>query len=129
MRTIGTVAGYGAVLALLGAGLCPMAAQAQRPTGHARITQAQARAAALKRYHGHVEGPVKLENEEGGWQYSVMVRTGKTLHEVMVDAKTGKIATVETTSKAEEQQEAKADAAKAHHAHRGKSPNPPSHKP
>ena len=128
METLRT-AGYAGVLALLGACLCPIAAQAQRANGHARISAEQARTVALKRYHGRVEAPVKLENEEGAWQYSVLVRSGKTLREVMVDAHTGKIATVEVTSKAEEQREAKEDAARARSSHRGKTPAHPGHKP
>ncbi|HZT42673.1 MAG TPA: PepSY domain-containing protein [Chthonomonadaceae bacterium] len=127
MKTVRTAIGSVGVFALLGACLCPIAAQAQHTHGHARITTQQARAVALKRYHGRVEGPVKLENEEGAWQYSVLVRSGKILREVMVSAKTGKIATVEVTSEAEEQREARADAAKARHG--GKSPAHHRHKP
>ncbi|HLV81843.1 MAG TPA: PepSY domain-containing protein [Chthonomonadaceae bacterium] len=128
MKMLRTVS-YVGVMALLGACLGPMAAQAQRANSHARISAEQARAVALKRYHGRVEGPVKLENEEGAWQYSVLVRSGKTLREVMVDAHTGKIATVEVTSKAEEQREAQADAAKAHHSHSSHAPAHSGHKP
>lgn len=79
-------------------------------TSHAKITAAQARAAALKKYPGKVEGKINLENEDGKWQYSVNVRSGKTLREVMVDANTGKIASVEVTTKAEEAKETAAEA-------------------
>ncbi len=105
---IGSVLGALSLLALSTAGLC---AGAQAHKSHARITAAQARATALKKYPGHVEGKVKLENEDGSWQYSVMIRSGKTLREVMVDAHTGKIASVEKTSKAEEQREAQQEKA------------------
>ncbi len=104
-----------AILALLAAGTLPLQAKAQG--AHAKITANQAKTAALARYKGVVTAPVKLENEEGHWQYSVMVRSGKTLREIMVDSHTGKIASVETTSKAEEAREAKADAAKMHTKH------------
>ncbi|CEK18871.1 PepSY domain-containing protein [Chthonomonas calidirosea] len=91
----------------------------------AKISAAQAKQIALKRYHGRVVGKVALENEEGVWQYSVMVRSGKTLREVMVDAKTGKIDSVEVTTAAKERAETKADKARAN-AHRSlKSPKKP----
>jgi hypothetical protein len=81
---------------------------------HARISESQAVKSALRKYLGAVVGKAKLENEEGKWQYAVNIRTKKSLMEVMVDARTGKIASAEKTSKAEEAAEAKADAAKAH---------------
>ena len=80
---------------------------------HAKITAAQANAAALKRFPGKVIGKTKLENEEGTWQYGVMVQSGKTLREVMVNARTGKIDSVEVTTTATERKEARAEAAKA----------------
>ena len=70
-----------------------------------KVTAKQATATALHRYHGKVVGKVELENEEGKWQYAVNVRSGKTLREVMVDANTGKIASVEVTSAKEEAKE------------------------
>src|SRR5438132_13089858 len=79
----------------------------------AKITASQANQIAVKKFHGKVEGKTPLENEEGKWQYGVMVRTGKTLREVMVNAMTGKIDNVEVTTKAKEAAEAKADAAKS----------------
>jgi hypothetical protein len=77
---------------------------------HAKITAAQANTAALKKYPGTVVGKTKLENEEGVWQYGVMVESGKTLREVMVNAKTGKIDTVEVTSASKERVEARSEA-------------------
>lgn len=81
---------------------------------HAKISAARARRAALAKYHGTVVGKVNLENEDGKWQYSVNVRSGKKLREIMVDAHTGKIASVEVTSKAEEAAEAREEKAKKH---------------
>src|SRR5437879_6542719 len=92
-------------------------AVAQHSAPKVKVTIAQAEAAALKKYHGKVEGKTKLENEGGKWQYAVNVRSGKTLHEVMVDAKTGKIASAEVTTKAEEAREAAAEAAHARRGH------------
>jgi hypothetical protein len=76
--------------------------------GH-HITADQATKSALAKYKGKVVGKVALENEDGKMQYSVNVRSGHTLREVMVDANTGKIASVEVTSKADEAKEAAAE--------------------
>ncbi|HEY3297661.1 MAG TPA: PepSY domain-containing protein [Armatimonadota bacterium] len=80
---------------------------------HAKITLSQANAVAVKKFPGKIVGKTKLENEEGVWQYGVMVQSGKTLREIMVNAKTGKIDNVEVTSASKERVEAKTDAAKA----------------
>lgn len=104
-----------AVLALL-AGTMAYAApapKAQVPP-KLKITMAQANATALARFHGKVVGKTTLENEAGVWQYGVMVQTGKTLREVMVNANTGKIDHVEVTSASKENKEAQAEAAKEH---------------
>src|SRR5690348_4418737 len=74
--------------------LCAMT-HAQAQGHHAKISAEQAKSVALKRYPGKVEGKINLENEEGSWQYAVNVRSGKKLREVMVNAKTGRIASVE----------------------------------
>lgn len=108
--------------ALLGAGICVSALAQKTQAGkhaahaHAKITSDQAKAIALKKFAGNVEGKILLENEEGSWQYAVNVRSGKVLREVMVDAKTGKIANVEVTSKSEEAKEQKAETDKMKHA-------------
>jgi len=75
-----------------------------------KVSSQQARTVALKKYPGVVLGAPKLENEEKGWEYGVMVQSGKVLREVMVDANTGAIVSVENTSAAEESKEAQADA-------------------
>ena len=74
-----------------------------------KVSPRQATSIALKKYPGKVVGKVALENEEGKMQYSVNVRSGKQLREVMVDANTGKIANVEVTTKAEEAKEVAAE--------------------
>src|SRR5437870_10877257 len=89
----------------------------QTKTLKPKITAEQANAIAVKKYHGKVVGKTKLENEEGKWQYGVLVRSGKTLREVMVNAKTGKIDNVEVTTATKEKAEEKADAAKANKKH------------
>lgn len=102
------LAGGALALATLGAGL--LAAQA---APHAKISAARANAVVLKRFPGRLTAKTTLENEEGKWQYGVMVRSGRTLREVMVDANTGKIADVEVTSAAKEGVEARQEAAKS----------------
>jgi hypothetical protein len=81
----------------------------------ARVSAERANAIALKRYPGRVTGKTKLENEEGVWQYGVMVQSGKTLREVMVNASTGKIDSVEITSKEKEAKEQASEVAAAKH--------------
>jgi hypothetical protein len=107
-KSIRVLAGGAIALATLGAGL--LAAQA---APHAKISAARANAIVLKRFPGKLTQKTTLENEEGTWQYGVMVRSGKTLREVMVDANTGKIADIEVTSAAKEGVEKRQDAAAA----------------
>lgn len=98
------------------------AATTRHATSHARITMAQANAIALKKFPGKLTQKTTLENEEGSWQYGVMVRSGRTLREVMVDANSGKIANVEVTNASQENSEQRAEdaaAKKAAHAKRG----------
>ncbi len=78
---------------------------------HFRLSAAQATAIVLKKFPGKVTEKIVLEDEEGTWQYGVMVRSGRLLREVMVDAKTGKIANVEVTTVGKEQVEQKAETA------------------
>jgi VCBS repeat-containing protein len=128
MKVQHPIGGIGAlgIAGVLAFGLCsgPVHAQSVQAhksgrMSHSSVSAEQAKAAALKKYPGTVEGKIALENEDGKWQYAVNVRSGKTLREVMVDAHTGKIASVEVTTKAEEAREAKAEAAKVGHGHKG----------
>lgn len=73
---------------------------------NAKITAKQAEKVALKKYPGKIVEKTQLENEEGVWQYAVMIQSGKTLREVMVNAQTGKIDNVEVTTAAKEKDEA-----------------------
>jgi hypothetical protein len=99
------------MVALIGAGIGAQAQDKNPPK--VKFTVEQAKAIAVKKYHGKVVGQPPLENEEGKWQYGVMVKTGKTLREIMVNAMTGKIDSVEVTTNAKEAAEKKADAAAA----------------
>ena len=71
-------------------------------TQRAKITETRANAIVLKKFPGKLTAKTTLENEEGKWEYGVMVRSGKTLREVMVDAYSGKIVSVEVTTAAKE---------------------------
>lgn len=81
--------------------------------GPHKITPAQAQKIALAKVHGKVVGKAKLENEDGVWQYALIIRSGKLLKEVGVNADNGKITAVETVTAEEEAREAKEDALKA----------------
>ena len=81
-------------------------------TPKTKLSAAQAEAVALKKYKGgKIQGKTPLENEEGKWQYGVMVKADGKMHEVMVDANTGKIASEEVVTAKEEAAEKKAEAA------------------
>ena len=87
-----------------------------------KLTASQAEAAALKKYKsGQLQGKTALENEEGKWEYAVMVSVKGKLHEVMVNANTGKIDSEETVTPKEEAAEQKAEAAGKKHGKTGKS--------
>ncbi len=105
------------VLAVLVICVAGFAAKTTGKTGRTakftpKITAKQANAIVLKKYHGKIQGKTKLENEEGKWQYGVMVLSKKVLRECMVNATTGHIDSVEITTAAKEGLEEKADAAK-----------------
>lgn len=106
------------ILGILLASLA-LGAQAQRggPSHRHRISASQASRTALAKYPGKVVGKVNLENEEGKWQYSVNVRSRRTLREIMVDANTGKIADVEVTTAKAEAREAAAEKKPKGHRH------------
>jgi uncharacterized membrane protein YkoI len=74
------------------------------PKGH-KITPDKARRIATAKYHGTVTKAPHLEHEDGQWQYEVLIKSGKNLLEVNVNADTGKIGSVEKTSAAGERRE------------------------
>ncbi len=83
----------------------------------AKISPAQAKAAALKKIPGKATA-AKYEYEDGHWQYAVAVtdKSGQ-MYEAEVNATTGKVTATEKTSAAEEASEAAADAKAAKKAH------------
>jgi hypothetical protein len=74
-----------------------------------KIGQEKAQAIALKAAPGAVESS-ELEHEHGQWVYSFDIRgADKMIHEVLVNAKSGKIVSNSIESKAEEAKEKAAD--------------------
>lgn len=61
---------------------------AQKPIP--KLTLAQARTLALQHESGKVQSG-ELEKEHGRWIYSFDIQTAKALHEVNIDANTGKL--------------------------------------
>ena len=87
-----------------------------RQTHKAKISTAQAEAAALKKYKGgKLQGKTELENEAKKWEYAVMVSANGKLHEIMVNADTGKIDSEETVTAKEEAAEKRAETAAKKH--------------
>lgn len=76
-----------ALLPLVGAALLPAMAQAAPPP---KISKAQAEATALKAAPGKIV-ETDYEKENGGWRWSFDIRQGNRVHEIGVDAMTGKI--------------------------------------
>ena len=74
-----------------------------------RISASKAAKIAQAKYHGKLMGTPKIEHEDGVWQYEVLLRVGKTMKEVNVNAETGKIGSVENTTAKEEARESKAE--------------------
>ncbi len=58
---------------------------------NAKITMKQARETALKAAQGGKIVDQEFEKENGGWRYSFDIREGNRIHEIGVDAETGKI--------------------------------------
>jgi uncharacterized membrane protein YkoI len=81
----------------------------------AKITEAQARATALARVPLGTVKSAELEREHGRlvWSFDIAQPSVKGVTEILVDARTGKIASLKKESPAEEAKEAKADAATA----------------
>lgn len=82
---------------------------------HPKITMEQAKAAALQNESGTIKGS-ELEKEHGRWIYSFDIATTDGVHEVNVDANTGKVvedsketATQEATEAAQKHKEHQKD--------------------
>lgn len=77
------------LFAIVAAAALPVVATAAPPPA-AKLTMAQARTIALKLAPGKIKD-AEYEKEGGGWRYSFDIRQGKRIHEIGVDANTGKI--------------------------------------
>ena len=101
------------IAALIGSGTSPLKAD---QTHKAKLSPSKAEAVALKKYKGgKIQGKTVLENEEGKWEYAVMVKIGGKMHEVMVNADSGKIDSEEAVTAKEEATEQKAEATAKKH--------------
>ncbi len=79
------------ILAVLGMAAFATNVAAKQPAAPpAKLTMPQARMIALKIAPGRVVDG-EYEKEGGGWRYSFDIRQGKRIHEIGVDANTGKI--------------------------------------
>ncbi|MGC9127321.1 MAG: PepSY domain-containing protein [Acidithiobacillus sp.] len=82
----------GLFLASLVASGTAMAFKGEQFSKEAKVSVEEAKAIALKTFPGQIED-VELEKEAGGsgLRYSFDIRKGKVVHEVGVDAVTGKV--------------------------------------
>lgn len=78
------------IAVLAAAALSGSAAVAATHAPAAKLTMAQARVIALKLAPGKITD-AEYENEGGGWRYSFDIRQGNRIHEIGVNANTGKI--------------------------------------
>ncbi len=76
------------LIAAATAALATVSVNAAMPT--TTLGMAKARAIALKAAPGRVQ-KAEYEKEGGGWRYSFDIRQGNRIHEIGVDAHTGKI--------------------------------------
>ena len=76
--------------AIAAAALVPSVAPAAASKLVAKLSMAQARSIALKKAPGKI-ADAEYEKEGGGWRYSFDIRQGRRIHEIGVDAGTGRI--------------------------------------
>lgn len=90
-RMLPVLAGLAAASLVLGT-VAAQAYSGQQFAKQAKISMSQARVIALKAYPGKITSG-ELEHERGGTglRYSFDIRRGRTLQEVGVDARTGKV--------------------------------------
>jgi hypothetical protein len=91
--------------------LAPCFAMAKEAPPANRVPVETARATAIATYHGGIQGE-ELEFEGGKWIYSfdLKAKKDKRVHEVHVDAISGKVLDVHTETALDEQKEAAEDA-------------------
>ncbi|MEO7564640.1 MAG: PepSY domain-containing protein [Sphingomicrobium sp.] len=72
------------------AGVAAAASTGALASPHAKLSMALARAIALKAAPGKIVDS-EYEKEAGAWRYSFDIRQGNRIHEIGVNANTGKI--------------------------------------
>ena len=77
-------------MVIAAAGPAPAIAGAASGKPAAKLSMAQARAIALEKAPGKI-ADAEYEKEGGGWRYSFDIRQGQRIHEIGVDANTGRI--------------------------------------
>jgi hypothetical protein len=92
----------------------PAIAHAKATPPKTRISMVQARKAATDAYAGQIKGE-ELEFEGGRWIYSFDMKkaSDKDVHEVHIDAISGKFLNVHAESAADEKKEAKGEQSEA----------------
>jgi hypothetical protein len=108
MKSLNNVSNCVAAVALA---LVPCFAMAKETPPANRVPIEKARAAATRAFHGGIQGE-ELEFEGGKWIYSFDLKTSKDkrVHEVHVDALSGKVLDIHTESASDEQKEVAEDA-------------------
>ena len=74
----------------VGAAIAGSTAAAAATPPKAKLTMAQARSIALRAAPGKVAA-AEYEKEAGAWRYSFDIRQGRRIHEIGVDANSGRI--------------------------------------
>ena len=77
-------------LSVMASAILTTAALATAPAPAAKLSMAQARIIALKLAPGKVTKQ-EYEKENGSWRYSFDIMQGKRIHEIGVDANSGRI--------------------------------------
>lgn len=103
-------------LGVLLASAAPTIARAKAAPPSNRVPIQAARKAARKAYAGQINSE-ELEFEGGRWLYSFDMKkpSDKNVHEVHIDAVSGKLLSVHTESAADEQKEARSEHSESKH--------------
>ena len=100
--------------ALSAAILCLASCSTPPRPSQARISEKEAEVVALAQVGGGSIQSSELEREKGSlvWSFDISVPDSQNLREVLVDAQTGKVVSIETETPAQEAAEAAKDAKK-----------------
>jgi len=112
------------VIPLLSLVLVVLVYSAAESKAQPKITMEQAKATALRKERGRIKSS-ELEKEYGRWIYSFDIATTDGVHEVNVDANTGKVVEDPKEAVAQEAKEG-AEKHQEHPKNHDKTPNPQS---